>query len=101
MRIEEVRGLLTNLKIHIDQIESWTSQAIEMVYQIEETLFDIEDKEYSKKYELSNSIEFFKEATTRINHLNDCPARLSSRCSKDHIAADGFYQPDFKLNKIV
>lgn len=101
MRIEEIRGLLTNLKIHIDQVESWMLQAIEMVYQIEETLFDIEDKEYSKKYEMTDSIEFFKDATTEMNHLNDCPPRLSSRCSKYHIAADGFYQPDFELNKIV
>jgi hypothetical protein len=102
MEIDEISKHLILLKIHIDQIDEWVRQAADMVYAIEENIFDIKDKEYSQKYQTPDRVEFLKGAATGINQTIDSPARLnSSRCSKDHIAAAGFYQSDFYLNKIV
>ena len=65
MKVGEIRKYLTDLKIHVDQIENWTMQATDLIYQIEEQLFDIEDKEYCQKYGTEYSIEIFKEAAPR------------------------------------
>lgn len=101
MKINEIRKQLTSMKIHIDQIDVWVKQASDMIYEIEESLFDLEDKQDCQKYEEEVSIDFFKVAASGIYLLKSPPRLNSSRCSKDHIAADGFYQPDFKINKIV
>ncbi len=91
MPIDEIKSLMTTLKIHIDQIEIWTRQATDLVYLIEDNI--------SKKYEAEDNIEFLKLAATGIQ-ITDCPPRLnSSRCSNDHSAAAGFFQSDFELNK--
>lgn len=102
MRIEVIRKHLTNLKIHIDQIENWLVQANDLVYQIEHKLFNIADKEYSQKYEMGDTMEFLKEAASVTYHMIDSPPRLKDRrCRNDHIAAASFYQPDFNLKKIT
>lgn len=102
MRIEEIRKHLTTLKIHIDQIENWTMQATDLVYQIEEKLSDIEEKEYCQKYEMKGILGFLKGAATGMYHMIDSPPRLnSSRCGNDHIAADGFNQLDCYSNKYI
>ena len=97
MIAKEIRKHLTTLKIHIDQIESWTMQATDLVYQIEEQLMDMEDKEYCQKYEMAVNISFLKEAAPKMYP----PRLISNRCGQDHSAADGFYQSDFNLKKII
>jgi hypothetical protein len=66
-------------------------------------MMDVEDTEWNyKKYSSEDNVDFLKVAASGIYQLNDSPARLnSSRCGNDHIAAGGFYQSDFDLNKIV
>jgi len=105
--MDEIRNYLTNLKIHIDHMDKWLRQATDMVYAIENSLMNIKDAEMNKclpykKYRDNDSIEYFKIAASRMYQMIDSPPRLSSsRCSKDHISAAGFYQSHFKINKIV
>ena len=93
MRTQDIRKQLMNMKMHLDEMDLWTRQAMNMIHQIEDNLFDVDDK----KYEMNDSIEFLKEAASGIYHLIDSPPRLSSRCSKHHNAADGFYQYEEKI----
>lgn len=90
MQITQIRNQLSTLKIHIDLMYDWAKQAMDLVYEIENVIFEEEDKQFYKKYKLPN-MEFFKEAATESN-----PPRLQlDRCADDHIDADGFLQSEF------
>ena len=98
MNIKDIDKNLTTLKIHLDQLDEWISQASDMIYAIDEVLFAIKDKEYFQKYELINNMEFLKKAAPGIYQVNGRPPGLnSSRCGKNHIAAEVFYQDEFEL----
>ena len=43
MNTRDMRSQLTNLKLHIDEIDSWMSQAMKMVHDLEEKIMDYED----------------------------------------------------------
>jgi hypothetical protein len=86
----EIRNQLNNLKIHLDRVDDWLRQITFMVYQIEESINQIEDRsDPCKKYMDQGMVEFLRSATTKF----ECPPRpLESRRSEEHTAAAGFYQ---------
>lgn len=61
MNIREVRGQLDTLKIHVDQLENWIRQTNDMIYAVEEKIFDYEDNIY-----LHNTFEILEEAASGI-----------------------------------
>ncbi len=103
MKVEDMKAYMKTIKDHVDHLNYFSRQVTNMIYEIEEKLMDIEDGicEF-KENSLSARLNFLEVAATRMYSLSDSPPRLkTSRCSKDHIAADGFYQSDFDLKKII
>ncbi len=102
MKINETRAYIKLMRDHIDQVNFFTRQVMNMIYEIEEKLFDVEDGICEFKDNIfDDTIGFLENAASRIYTLNDSPARLSIRCSKDISAASGLYQSEFNLKKIV
>jgi hypothetical protein len=102
MNLKEIRENLIDIRCKINQIEKWKDSISEMAHQLQENLFDIEDNiSYYKEYTLLNRMNDLKGAASGIYQMIDSPPRHSSRCSKDHITAAGFYQSDFDLKKII
>ncbi len=69
MNTKKIKDDLNMLKIHIDQVEMWAFQTMNMIYSIEEQLTDIEeskidlsflDTERYEKYIRNNSIKIFE-----------------------------------------
>lgn len=46
----KIRQELNTLKIHIDQLDIWSRQAMDMLYQLEEKLIDKQEDEWFEKY---------------------------------------------------
>lgn len=87
-------------------IDNWVRQAMNMVYEIEDSVSHLHDKEDFKKSDSEDNIEFLKEAVSRMYFEIDSPARQEirhdpSHCDKQHIVARGFNQPNFELEKII
>jgi hypothetical protein len=103
--LNEMKKELINIKKQIDQMERWTESLSEMLYEIQETIFDVEDNiSVYKEYTSTNRMQKLKDAASGMHQwIDGCPPRLldSSRCSKNHIAAVGFYQSDFDLKKTM
>jgi len=94
----QIRKQLDTIKIHIDELDRWIRNATDMIYEVEEKIFDIEDG-YNKEYTLNNSMKSLEEAASGIHHIMECPPRLKSRRrDKQDIAAVGFNQHEFRLN---
>jgi hypothetical protein len=103
MNVDEMKVYMRTIKSHVDSLNYFSRQVTNMIYEIEEKLMDVEDGicEF-KENDINGRIQLLEGAASRMYSLGDSPARLnSSRCSKDHIAADGFYQSEFYLKKIV
>jgi hypothetical protein len=87
MPIDDIKKYLATLKSHVDTMDYFSRQVTNMIYAIEEKIMDIED---GVSLAETAGLEV---AASKMYQLNDSPARLNSgRCSKDLIAAAGFYQ---------
>jgi hypothetical protein len=100
MNVKEMSRLLHNLKIHLDQTETWVSQGMQMIYELEEKIMDIEEYGLSRVYEDG---ELFEEAASKMNNWFVNPPRLktqinSRRCDNNHIVAADINQSNFEYN---
>ncbi len=43
-----LRNKMANIKLHVDQLETWCLQVNKMIYDLEEKLFDQEDADLNK-----------------------------------------------------
>lgn len=66
----QIRKSLDDLRLRIADVEMWMTEAMGLVYQIEDALLDLEDKEISQKYDYECNIDFLKEAAAGMNRLN-------------------------------
>lgn len=98
MQLDIMRQHIDGLRAFIDQQHYWLRQATDKLYEMEEHYFDLKDLEYNRKYKLG-SIQFLKDAATE--NLGCPPRHFSSHCAQDFTGADGFYQSEFDLKKIV
>lgn len=91
MNIREMKRMLNNLKIHMDQTEHWVNQGMQMIYELENKLIDLE--EYGFGHLLQDD-DYLKNAASKMNKYFESPPRLvlqhdSRRCdNKDIVAAD-------------
>lgn len=96
MQLDEIRTNLTTLKMYMNKLDAWVSQASSMIHEIEERIMDLEHKKYKESDRLENIYLLNRAAT-----LLKCPPRNFDRCGNHFIAADGFYQRETELNKVV
>ena len=71
MSVLEIKKQLVTMKIHLDQLDNWTHQISNMIYEVEEKLMDIESVKideslFYKKYSTDVNMEFFKDAASGI-----------------------------------
>jgi len=51
MNVAKVKKDLQTLKIHLDEMERWVSQTSNMIYEIEENILDMEERQWFEKYQ--------------------------------------------------
>lgn len=98
MSIIEIRKKLTTMKIHLDRMDNWNRQACNMIYQIEEEIFDLEDQIYQhEENAIGGKITQINEAATSMQKIIESPPRHpnSSRSAIHNIGAAGFLQSVF------
>jgi hypothetical protein len=90
--VRGVRSRLNNLKTHLDQVERWVAQATNLIYEVEEKLFDIEDNGYKNRYEGAGSGIFVDppRSSDTANH-----------CGRNYIDASSYFQSVSEIKKIV
>lgn len=73
--LKEIKKYITTMKLHIDQIDRWMTQANQMVYELEDKVMDMEDQKCDS-LDLENQFIALMNLGDAQDRLNMCKHNL-------------------------